>query len=296
MTGVARPATHIERFAHVNGLRMRYLDAPGGAPPMVLLHGLSANASAFAGLMDAGLSPAFRVIAPDLRGRGGTDKPESGYTMSHHAADVIALLDHLDLERVVLVGHSFGGFLAIHMAANHPERVSQLAVIDAAITLSPHVVDMLRPSLARLGRVFPSADAYLAEMRLAAAVGSAWDRHLEGFYRAEMAENADGTVQSSTSGTAVGQALSDTRGIPWREVVAQVRTPALVLNAVGAYGPPGAPPLITEEQARETADLFPNGRYVQVPGNHLTMVFGDGARAVAREITSFVRSSQAGSQ
>src|SRR4051794_2876176 len=96
-----------------DGVRIHYLDAPGAGRPLVMLHGLSANAHCFAGLIVAGLSPAYRVIAPDLRGRGQSDKPSSGYTMPDHARDVLALMDHLGLDRVVLGGHSFGGYVGI---------------------------------------------------------------------------------------------------------------------------------------------------------------------------------------
>ena len=113
------------RFVVARGLRMRYIEWPGADPTIVLLHGLSANANEFAALGSA-LSPRYRVLAPDLRGRGGTDKPASGYTMADHAADVVALLDTLGIDRVVLGGHSFGGFLAIYLAVHHPERVTRL--------------------------------------------------------------------------------------------------------------------------------------------------------------------------
>lgn len=288
MTGVAEVAAP-GRFATVAGLRVHYLDVSGGDPPILLLHGLSANASAFGGLIAAGLSPAFRVVAPDLRGRGRTDKPAAGYAMSDHAADMLALLDHLGLERVTLGGHSFGAFLAIYLAANHPRRFSSLIVIDAAITLSPHVGDMLRPSIERLGRVFASGQHYLEEMRASPIVGDAWDDSLEAYYRAEIQRNADGTAQSLTSATAIAQAMRQSAAEPWRDLVHRVPHDVLLLHSLGGYGPPGTPPLITEEQARETAGWFRNARYAAVPGNHLTMVFGEGAKVVRGEIERFVR-------
>jgi Predicted hydrolases or acyltransferases (alpha/beta hydrolase superfamily) len=168
---------------NIGGLTTHYLDYPGPEPAIVLLHGLSANAAEFGGLIEAGLSRHHRVIAPDLRGRGKTDKPESGYSMGQHAADVIGLLDHLGLDRVFLGGHSFGALLTIYLAANFPERVIKAVVIDAAIVFHPDVVELLRPSLARLARVLPSADAYMSEMKAAPHVKGSWNDAIEGYFR-----------------------------------------------------------------------------------------------------------------
>jgi pimeloyl-ACP methyl ester carboxylesterase len=279
----------VDRFVSLRGVNIHYVDTPGGSPPIVMLHGLSANAQCFAGLISAGLSPSFRVVAPDLRGRGRTDKPATGYSMADHAADVLALLDHLGLERVILGGHSFGGYVAIYIASHFPERVDKLIVIDAAITLNPRVGELLKPSLDRLTRVSPSVDAYLAEARDAPHLAGFWDDNIERYFRAEIQENSDGTAQSATSASAIGQAMVGLRSEPWMAMVKSVQQPVLFLNALGAYGPPGTPALVEAEYARATADAFPNVRYVVVPGNHMTMVFGEGAVAVNREIERFVR-------
>jgi pimeloyl-ACP methyl ester carboxylesterase len=294
----ARPggASQASRFVVAGGLRTHYLDFPGGEPPLVLLHGLSANAHSFGGLVAAGLSPAFRVIAPDLRGRGDSDKPARGYRMADHAADVLALLDVLGLERVVMGGHSFGAFLSIYLAATRPERVARVVLIDAALRLQPYVRDMLKPSLDRLTQVSPSAAAYLAQVRAAPYLEGQWDPALEGYYRAEIRENPDGTVQSTTSAAAIAQALDAVTSEPWAELVPRVRQPVLLLNAVGPYGPPGSPPLILGEDARYTASVFPNCRYMEVPGNHMTLVFGANGAVVRREIERFVREGEAASE
>jgi pimeloyl-ACP methyl ester carboxylesterase len=276
----------------VGALEMFYLDAPGGsgkdAPTVVLLHGLSANANSFAGIIAAGLSPAFRVIAPDLRGRARSGKPESGYEMADHARDVIALLDALGLERVVLGGHSFGGYLAIYIAANYPERVSKLVVIDAAISSHPRIGVLLKPSLDRLTRTYTSADEYLQAVRTAPYMNGIWDDSAEAYFRAELMEHPDGTVGSATSNAAVAQAAMGVATEPWLHLVQQVAAPTLLLNALGAFGPPETPPLFDEIVSRATARSFSNARYAVVPGNHITLLFGDGASAVRREIERFV--------
>ena len=276
------------RSVEVNGIRLRYLDHAGGEPPLVLLHGLSANAHSFGGLIAAGLSPAFRVVAPDLRGRGDSDKPATGYGMADHAADVLGLLDALGLERVVLGGHSFGALLSIFMAANHPERVSRIVVIDVSLELQPQVREMLRPSLERLEQVLPSADEYLERIREAPYIQGFWNPELEAYYRAEIRESGDGTARAVTSASAIAQALDGVLAEPWTELARRVEQPVLLLSASEPYGPPGSPPLILPAHARAAADIFPNARYVAVPGNHLTVVFGANAAVVCREIAEFV--------
>jgi len=276
------------RFADLGAINIHYLDFAGGDPPVVLLHGLSANANEFGGLVAAGLSPRFRVVAPDLRGRGRSDKPAGGYSMCDHAEDVIALMDFLELDQVVIGGHSFGGLLAIFMAAEFEQRISKVVVIDAAIHMHPQVRELIKPSLDRLGQVLPSVDDYMSRMRGAPHVGGFWDDAIEGYFRAEIQENADGTAQSLTSAAAIAQALDGVQAEQWADLVSNVRQPVLLLNSTGEYGPPGSPPVVPAEQAIATSSAFADCKYVEIPGNHLTMVFGEPGALIRREIESFV--------
>jgi len=293
ITLVEDGASH-DRYATVRELSMHYLDFDGPGPAIILLHGLSANANEFGGLIGEGLARNHRVIAPDLRGRGRTGKPASGYSMEEHALDVIALMDHLGLEKVVMGGHSFGALLSIYLAANFADRITRVVVIDAAIFFHPDTEELLKPSLARLARVLPSSEAYIAEMKSAPHVGGMWDPAIEGYFRAELHENEDGTAQSLTSANAVEQALRGVGVEEWADLVASVAHPVLLLNAAGAYGPPGAPPLVPPEHAMTTAESFRDCLYVPVPGNHLTMVFGNNASVVRSEIESFLSAEPAG--
>jgi len=276
------------RRANIAGLDTHFFDWEGGEPAIVLLHGLSANANEFCGLIDAGLSPAHRVVAPDLRGRARSAKPEFGYSMDDHAGDVLALFDHLKLDRVVLGGHSFGGLLSIFMAARYPDRVSKVIVIDAAIEVHPDVRDMLRASLGRLERVLPSANAYLDQLRVAPYISGMWDEYIEGYYRAEIRVNPDGTAQSMTSSAAIAQALDGAQNEDWQSLVRDVAQPVLLFNATEGYGAPGSPPLVPPDMARMTAQTFRDCTYVPVKANHLTMVFGPNAIKVAARILDFL--------
>jgi pimeloyl-ACP methyl ester carboxylesterase len=291
MTAVAGSAGTTARTIDVGGVELFYLDTGGTGTPLLLLHGLSSNANAFGGMIAAGLGSSFRVIALDQRGRARSGKPARGYSMADHARDVLALLDALGLDRVVLAGHSFGGYLGIYVAATHPERVERLIVIDAAITGHPRIGVLLKPSLDRLGRVSASAEEYLAEIRSAPYMNGVWDEAAEQYFRAELVENADGTAQSATSAAAVAEASMGVATEPWLHLVQQVRQPTLLLNALEPFGPPGTPPLMDEVVSRATARAFTDASYVKVPGNHITMLFGESARALNREIQRFAGGS-----
>ncbi len=283
----------IDHYEQINGVRIHYLDRDGGEPPIVLLPGLSANAHAFDGLIAAGLSPHFRTIAPDLRGRGDSGKPDTGYTLEDHAADVLGLLDHLGIERATILGHSFGGLLTIYLAARYPQRVSKIVLIDVALWIIDDTAKLIRVSLDRLTRVFPSADTYIGAIKSAPYLDGFWDPMVESYFRAEIKTNDDGTAQARTSAAAIEQVIQNISAEPWRELVAQIAAPSILINAPGPYGPPGAPAIVPAALARETAASIAGCRYVEVPGNHLSMVFGENAKHVVAAVTEFVSGAAA---
>ncbi|MFI5377481.1 MAG: alpha/beta fold hydrolase, partial [Candidatus Rokuibacteriota bacterium] len=85
---------------------------PAKGPAVVCIHGLTANHTCWASVADV-LSPAHRLIAYDLRGRGESDKPDKGYSLAIHADDLEGLLDHFGLKKAVLIGHSLGAHIAV---------------------------------------------------------------------------------------------------------------------------------------------------------------------------------------
>ncbi len=277
----------MDKFVDVNGLTLHYVDWGGDGPPLILMPGLTANARSFDGLMDAGLGEHFRVLAVDLRGRGQSGKPETGYSMADHAADIIGLMDALGLEKVILGGHSFGGLLTIYMTAHFPERVEKLVILDAAGELHPNIRQLIQPSLDRLGMVFPSWDVFKSAVQAMPFLLGYWDDAIESFFRADVQTNPDGTVQARSKPEAIAEAAEKGLLEPWRDLLAQLDQPALLLNAPEPYGPPGTPPVTPEDKARETVAALKNGRYVRVPGNHMTMLFGENARAVVSALAEF---------
>lgn len=278
----------MDKFAWVNNIKLHYVEHPGGDPPLVLMPGLTANAHAFDGLVRGGLSPRFRVLALDLRGRGLSEKPETGYSLAEHADDVLDLLDTLGLGQVVLGGHSFGGLLTFYMAAKYPERVSKLIILDAAGNLHPKILELIKPALDRLGKVVPSWEAYVEAVKKAPYWLAYWDEDVENYYRFDVRINADGTVQSQSRPEAMLETMDCALAEPWDKHLAAIKQPVVLLNAPGPYGPEGTPPVLPRANAQATVDALADARYVQIPGNHVTMLFGDNSRYAVEAIAAFV--------
>ena len=131
------------RFVEANGIRVHVAEAgPADAPPVLLLHGWPQHWYMWRRVM-AALRGEFRLLAPDLRGFGWTEAPGHGYDGETFAADQVALLDALELERAHVVGHDWGGWTAILMGILHARRVDRMVVCNAPhpwSRLSPRVV------------------------------------------------------------------------------------------------------------------------------------------------------------
>jgi haloacetate dehalogenase len=113
---------------HANGIR-QYFVVAGDGPPVVLLHGFPETNYAWRHQIPA-LAKHYRVIAPDLRGYGETDKPATGYDKRTMALDLVGLMKALDVPKVALVGHDRGARVATRFAKDHPELLDRLVVMD----------------------------------------------------------------------------------------------------------------------------------------------------------------------
>jgi pimeloyl-ACP methyl ester carboxylesterase len=144
--------------AFVNGIGINYQQA-GVGPDLVLVHGLAANLAFWYIRILPFLIREFRVTVYDLRGHGFSDMPHSKYTSADMAKDLGGLLGQLGIDQAHLVGHSFGGLVALHFAVLFPKRVSSLTIADSrvgALQPAPRVKDwshwrIWQPRLARLG-------------------------------------------------------------------------------------------------------------------------------------------------
>jgi len=125
----------------VNGIRL-HVEDHGSGTPVVLLHGWPDSAYLWRNQMPFLLSHGFRVIAPDLRGFGRSDKPQdvAAYGFANPVADVVGTLDALGLSTVHLVGHDWGAFIAWMIAILHPQRVERLVVLSVPHPLAPRTL------------------------------------------------------------------------------------------------------------------------------------------------------------
>src|SRR5260370_10207697 len=123
------PSGFTDRFARVNGARLHFLIGGKGSP-VVLLHGYAETGHMWRPIMPL-LAQHHTVIVPDLRGAGGSEKPESGYDKKTMAVDIHELTSSLGFDNVSIVGHDIGLMVAYAYAVQFPHATDRLWLMDA---------------------------------------------------------------------------------------------------------------------------------------------------------------------
>ncbi len=129
------------RYVTVHGHRRAYVQM-GSGPVVLLLHGLACDHSTWAPVMES-LARTHTVIAPDLLGHGGSDKPRADYSVGGYANGMRDLLTILGIDSATVVGHSFGGGVAMQFAYQYPERTDRLVLVSSG-GLGPEVSPAIR--------------------------------------------------------------------------------------------------------------------------------------------------------
>jgi lipase len=239
------------------GVSLHYLQWGAGAsadPPILLLHGLSSNAS-FWGRLAARL-PDRRLIALDQRAHGLSAAPDTGYEPAALAADAAALIEELGIHRVVVAGHSWGATIALQLAADRPELVAGLAVIDGPVRpwsetglTWEQAEKFMQPPLP----LYSDLEQAIAEKR--GVLKSAWDDDLVDFVRAGLVEDGSGLRLPLTAPIRL-QILRSMYFQPYGILWPQVRCPVLLALAAG-----GEESIFTDFKKRSAALIAE-----QVPG------------------------------
>lgn len=151
----------VSHFLDRDGVGLACTDYGGEGPPVVLLHGLAGHAKEWVETA-SWLVASHRVLAPDARGHGASERRPSDVSRAVHVADVELWLENLDLGPVLLVGQSFGGHTAFLVASRRPDLVNGLVVVEATPEAAPHVADDMEQWLESWPVPFPSREAALA--------------------------------------------------------------------------------------------------------------------------------------
>ncbi|MET4097988.1 lipase [Agrococcus sp. UYP10] len=255
-------------------------DASG--TPVVAIHGITANHRSFAHVAARLSAP---VLAMDLRGRGGSRALPGPYGLEQHAEDVAAAIAAAGFARAIVVGHSMGAYVAVRLAAAHPELVEALVLIDGGVPLRPAAddvspEDVLGPAIERLRRTFPSAEAYRDFWRQHPAFGPYWNEAIEEYVDYDLVD-VDGALRPSATPDAVIANLVELDGRGgYAEALQALRVPMRLLRSPrGLFDE--APGLYDDEWLATWTSRLPELAVRDVEHtNHYTILLGRGADAV----------------
>jgi pimeloyl-ACP methyl ester carboxylesterase len=283
-------------YAVANGLRLHYLEwfgpldpnphpHPRNASAVVCLPGITANAHAFAGLAEE-LSPPYRVVAMDLRGRGESDKPSSGYTMADHVADAAGMLTALGVARASVIGWSLGAKIALALAAERPEIVECLVLLDPPVETPAAALVALRAFWERLDNTYASVDQFLERMH-ESPVFKEWTPYIERYLRADVEQAADGVVHHRVPHWVPEADLAGEATNPTRSFYSRVVCPTLILRAPRPLVREGDQ-VLPATDAREMAAAIANSQLIEVDGaDHFSVLLGK-PRQTLTAISSFL--------
>lgn len=258
---------------------------PAGTEPvqtLVAIHGVTSSHLAFAAVARA--LPEYRIVAPDLRGRGRSNELGGPYGMAQHADDVAALLANLGIEKALPVGHSMGAFVSLVLAHRHPEIAERLVLIDggmplelpAGVSSDESIAAILGPAAERLSMTFPSREAYRELWRAHPAFAGFWNDDVAAYADYDTRE-ADGGVKPATGYEALRDDTVDL-GEPDGALMAAIdnlAVPALLLQAErGMLDQPEG--LFRDEYLAGWDERVPLLATRKVMGvNHYTIVFAE---------------------
>ena len=265
-----------------------------GPDPIVAVHGITVHHRAFNAIA-ANLRHPDGVVGVDLRGRGESGKPPSGYGLETHAADVLRVLDQGGLDNVVLAGHSMGAFVSVQTALLAPGRIRAIALLDGGWPrreeggYAPDAAEGIARTMSRLTMTFPTRDAYLDFWF--PGQGLTFDTiapELADYYDYELAPVEGGFRPKASLGAVQEDAEWIASKSPSAEAMAAVACPVALVRA--EYGfMPGTTPLIDDAAHDAMVDALDVRVDLLLAGaDHYTMLWGHHAIAVASVIDELV--------
>jgi pimeloyl-ACP methyl ester carboxylesterase len=283
------------------GVDLAYGFWPGRGMPIVAIHALTTSYKTFVGIGErlAGRRPLF---APDLRGRGDSDKPTGPYGMAAHAADVAAAMRAIGIGPAVVVGHSMGAYVATALAAAEPELVAGVVLLDGGhppelppgLDPDAHLDQILGPIIGRLRQDFTSIDDYLDAWRRLPTFADvrgrlAWGPWVESYLAYDLGGH-DGVLRPKAAEAGVRADFADMgdRAEAERRLRA-VTVPMMVVRAESGLAP-NQPPVLSEEAVERIRRCCQTGlvEHVVADTTHYTIALADpGASTVAQLLVDF---------
>ena len=268
-----------------------------GPRVVVAAHGVTANHTAFQALADQ-LPDDVTLVAPDLRGRGGSNGITGPFGMPAHADDLAAVMDEVGADSATVVGHSMGGFVAVVAAHRHPERVRSLLLVDgglpldlgplAELPIEELVQAIIGPSLQRLRMTFPSVEAYFDFWRVHPALKDDWNSYVEEYLRYDLVGTEPELRSSCLEAAVLADSESDLREGVVEKALGSLRQRALFLRAPA--GLLGGDALFSEAAVEEWRQKVPTLEARTVPDvNHYTIGLTErGAKELAAAVTDLL--------
>ena len=247
-------------------------ELPKGA--VLCVHGLTANLRCWDQIA-LSLGAEYRFVAMDLRGRGHSDQPATGYCLQAHVEDIRAVLDDLLIGRITLMGHSLGAYVSLAFAAAYPERMERLILVDGGGDLPPEqwerVNQAIKPALARLGSVSPTFEDYVAPLK-ASPLFQPWTQTIEEYFRYEIIETQGG-VRSRIHPENIWEEAESLVKVDVAAMYERVACPTLILRATeGLFVKDDV--VLPLEIARIMAGRIAKSRLVEINGaHHYSIVF-----------------------
>ena len=260
-------------FATLNGINLHYRsDGDPQGTPLVLLHSLGTDLRLWDDLIPR-LDPALRLIRFDLRGHGLSVDPAGELKLTDFSADLLALLDHLEIKKAAVLGISIGGLIALDFALLNQARVSSLILVDTAAKIGTHELWQTRIDAIRANGMAYLADSILARW-FAPDFAARYPTQFQGLR----------TLFTRNSVAGYTAACAALRDADLRPEVPQIIMPTLVLcGAQDAATPP--------EAVQELAGSLPNAHFAVIAdAGHTPPI--EQPQMMADQINSFLRMHQ----
>ena len=256
------------------------------------IHGLTASHLNFVGFAER-LAGRYSIWAPDLRGRGESDKPQAQYGIRRHALDVAQAMRACGLGQSIVVGHSMGAYVGAALAAEFGELVAGLVMLDGGYLLDPPadfdpdlLLDViLKPQVERLRTTYPSRDAYRDFWRgLPTFEGVNWSPWVEAYLDYDLG-GEEPQLRPRALETAVRQDFRSMTTKPESTArLEAIACPVMVIRAEHGVAA-GQAPVIPDAVIDEIRRLIPTVEEHRIPGTtHYTIALADPGVTVAAQL------------